>query len=110
MSGCCWIGVDDPAEIWRETRRKARKKHQCFECRRTIPRGVYYWHWHGIQDGRPFRYKVCELCQNVKNDRFPYGFYVGMLWETLKDCLSIGSDDSWLDPPIHPIRGGLIDV
>ena len=113
MMDCCIVDpCEDECEVWTETRRKARKAHNCIECSREIPPGAHYWEWTGIgSDRRPFRYRCCELCQSVIKDRFRCGFYIGMVWESLMDaeggqcdCEDNCDCDALFGPPTHPIN------
>lgn len=47
---------------------KARKDHRCFECRGTIKKGETYHRHSGIWDDGPQRFKVCEDCDNLRNE------------------------------------------
>ncbi len=51
--------------------RKARKEHKCCECHGVIQRGELYHYHHGIFDGNPVHYKVCDDCEvlRVRVDR-----------------------------------------
>lgn len=45
--------------------RKARKEHQCCECKKTIEKGETYVVSSGIWDGTPDRFKQCSLCAMI---------------------------------------------
>lgn len=45
---------------------KARKEHRCCECRGFIRVGENYVKHHGIWDGSPAAYKVCEDCESLR--------------------------------------------
>ena len=84
--------------------RKARKVHRCVECRRVIPRGARYIEESGRWEYGWGRYRTCELCYNVRRDRFQCGWYYGHMWDDLLDAFGEKfEDDSWLMPPTHPI-------
>jgi hypothetical protein len=103
---CCYYEVDDPAKVFVETLiRKSRAVHECCECGRAIPVGAPYWNASLLYDDSWTRYSTCELCHNIATDRFPCGYGMGMLWETLRECLREygDADNDWLDPPTEPI-------
>lgn len=54
--------VDDPAEVWNETERTARKSHRCCECGGHIPAGRRYLYFSGIHDGTPFSEHMHAEC------------------------------------------------
>lgn len=47
---------------------KARKQHQCCECRGIIPIGETYNKHHGIWDGSADTFKVCVDCDNLREE------------------------------------------
>jgi hypothetical protein len=47
--------------------RKARKAHMTIECQGRIEPGEKYHCHHGIWDGVPSAFKVCEDCQALRN-------------------------------------------
>jgi hypothetical protein len=51
------------AEFWRETQRRARKKHKCDSCLGSIrPGSIYFVHFSVFEDS-PTTEKCCERCQ-----------------------------------------------
>jgi len=54
----------DPCDVWKETRRKARKQHTCCECRDTIEPGDEYVHISSCFDGSWSNNKLCEFCDH----------------------------------------------
>ena len=53
----------DPADIWVQTRQRARKRYVCSECGAPIPAGFEYWKASGLNEGAWFRYKTHVECQ-----------------------------------------------
>jgi hypothetical protein len=113
MSACCCIDVDEPADLsHRREIKRARKEHQCCECRRAIPKGAPYRYETACHDGVWSHYKTCRLCASIRDDRFSCGWYWTRLWADLRYCLGefdCSCDDechcgSWLAPPRHPIE------
>lgn len=49
-------------------RPKARKPHECCECRGAIEVGERYHKHHGIWDGAADTFKVCEDCEALRAD------------------------------------------
>lgn len=105
VMSCCCIDVDECSTLLDQRWRKARKEHQCIECCRTIMPGVKYFFEKTVFEGELKEYKTCALCLNVRNDRFPCGFYYGDLWSELWECLNEGDeDDEWLAPPTGKVE------
>lgn len=82
--------TDGMADVWRETPRKARKRHTCDECNRPIPAGVRYVECSGISEDRePFRLHVHAECMALwkrvheKLCKGKGGILIGGLWEEL---------------------------
>lgn len=46
----------------------ARKPHKCSECRGQISKGEVYFNHHGIWDGEPERFKVCQDCETLRGE------------------------------------------
>lgn len=47
---------------------KARKEHQCCECKGLIPVGEAYHFIKGFFDNKPVSYKTCYDCHNLKTE------------------------------------------
>ncbi len=47
--------------------RKARKKHCCCECGKTIQVGEQYEYSSGIWEGEPVSHKTCGYCADLRN-------------------------------------------
>ncbi len=58
----------DPAVLWHETLRKARKPHECYECGLPIPVGRHYVNTVAIQErgDRPEVYAVHAECEALR--------------------------------------------
>lgn len=54
--------------VYAEEKRKARKEHKCFECRKIINKGDTYYHHSGCWDGSFSHYKYCERCNKDRHD------------------------------------------
>jgi hypothetical protein len=52
----------EPADAYRETDRRARKEHRCYECSSVIRRGETYRYMSGVWDGCPGSYAWCSDC------------------------------------------------
>lgn len=91
----CDIEYDDDYTLWREEDRRARKPHQCAECRRAIQPGALYLSHFSIHSGGRISGAICEEC---RDDRAAFaGEHEGitpslgeLLW-MLEEC--IVSDD-----------------
>ena len=56
---------DGTADVYRETRRVARKKHTCSACEEVIPPKCIYYSIANIYDGHVSSFKRCEGCQRM---------------------------------------------
>jgi hypothetical protein len=54
MNNCDWT-----------RQRKARKKHNCCECNKTIQKGEYYSYSSGIWEHEPYSSKTCGYCAEL---------------------------------------------
>jgi protein gp37 len=83
----------DPAELWRESYRTARKVHTCVECRRTIARGEPYERVFCISEGTPSSHDTCKDCWQWRQGFISAqeeacgcgGYYVGAMWENIEE-------------------------
>lgn len=57
----CYCDDGDAPSAFKSDTRKARKVHQCDECRRAIEAGDTYEHVWGVWDG-PLTFKTCPDC------------------------------------------------
>jgi hypothetical protein len=59
----------DMPDVFNNDRVKANKEHICFECKRPIIKGNYYWrakgHW---PDSGWQTFKVCEDCDEMRHE------------------------------------------
>lgn len=89
MEGCdVCIGYDtgEYTEFWQERTVKARKPHQCCECRADILRGQSYDKTIGKYEGDFFSFETCALCAEIRGvfgcgDGVPYT----ELWERMRE-------------------------
>jgi hypothetical protein len=85
----CVLGYDgDPAEFYDSKTRKARKPHQCCECKGAIQPGESYEHVSMRSDGDIYTYKTCSLCVELRT-KFSCGrgWLFQSLWEELREGL-----------------------
>lgn len=57
----------EPATIWDETWRRARKTHKCCECGSGIKPGNLYQIVASLYEGRWDHYKTCEPCADLRD-------------------------------------------
>jgi hypothetical protein len=55
----------EPADVWNERHRRARKKRQCTECRGPIRTGERYLVVDCLWDGGWSHFYVCSLCEQL---------------------------------------------
>lgn len=65
---------------------KAKKQHQCCECRLPILPGAVYENTFGLWDG-PLSFKTCLLCAELRDHFNRDGWIYGELWEGLREGL-----------------------
>lgn len=81
----CMIDGGERAELWQESKQRARKMHKCCECGRDIHPGETYWKVFGIQDGDAFSDKWCAHC-NVAKEWLWKNCGGSMLTMVIEDC------------------------
>lgn len=54
--------------VFNQTKPRARKRHQCCECRGWIEAGERYEYSWGIWDGEANTYKTCNGCAQLRNE------------------------------------------
>ncbi len=105
---------DQPA-CYRETVRKARKRHVCGDCRGEIKPGERYLYMSGIWDGKPENFNRCMDCQHlrceIKRDTGSEAcMFIGGLKIWLGDCYPEEDDQArrWIAMfnTYAPLRGG----
>lgn len=95
--GCVYVGDYDPADVCVDHMRKARRRHECCECRRVIAPKEWYEDSFLVWDGRPARYKTCEDCLSLRKAFFCDGYLYQFLWENWRDALfDAGGAVDWL--------------
>ncbi len=86
----CDIDVDDPCEVWKETRHTARKEHACDCCGGRIkPRDVYTRIFM-ISDGCPSVERECASCSAMMalfKQHHRNWWNPGMMRDALQECV-----------------------
>jgi len=59
--------ADGVTQVYKRDERRARKRHQCGECSRTIEPGETYVCHHGVCDGSGWSLKSCMRCERVRD-------------------------------------------
>ena len=72
------------------TYRKARKKHLCEECGRTIVPGEKYERFIKFYDGSVYVYKTCLDCISVRDVLF-CSWIFGQIWEDVRGQIIHGN-------------------
>lgn len=54
------------SNLWRFSNRKARKSHECIECKGEIAPGEVYEFISGVFEGRGFSVKTCRECDSIR--------------------------------------------
>jgi hypothetical protein len=83
---CSYSDGDEP-RVWSVVVRRARKPHQCIECRRTIVVGEQYEYGsYCSADGDWDHSETCLSCSYIRRDFCPRGSVIGGLAELIRDC------------------------
>lgn len=84
---CCPLSGNDeePAKVFSETVRVARKPHRCCECDETIPAGARYEYATGCWDGSWSTFKTCLSCVEIRQHFACDGWIYEHLWEDLEE-------------------------
>ena len=91
MTITCDCSTDDfePASVYVESWRRARKEHKCCECHAPIRVGERHQFASGLWDGAWGSFRTCKACADIIADRCPSGYQFGGLRETLWECLGL---------------------
>ena len=90
-------------------KRKAMRDHVCYECRGFIKRGEHYHYHSGVWEGRPYSYKICFECDELRDhvesgvdytsddERIGFGDLIGSMseffdGESLMECYYMYGD------------------
>ena len=68
---------------------KARKRHKCDECMRTIEPGEEYENYKGVSDGEWFVHKTCLGCARIRKQMFKHPPACGFLHEAVEECTGV---------------------
>lgn len=84
---CCPLdGGEEGPTCFRKVVRRAKKSHNCCECREVIPAGAQYEYCSGIWDTRPSSYKTCLSCVEIRNHfSCGRGWTYACVWEQLEE-------------------------
>lgn len=85
--GCsCVCSYDyDPADVYSEKIRKARKKHTCCECGEDIHTGEKYEDVSGLWEGHWESFKTCLPCLRIRRDVCCSSWLFGELREVIQE-------------------------
>lgn len=91
----CDCEFDERPDVFRESKRKARKEHHCCECGVVIKVGEMYEHTTGRWDRFFSTFKTCLTCARLRRDYCaPYGDLRVEIWERLGvDYLGVWAED-----------------
>lgn len=93
------VDVDEPIQIFDETKPVARKQHKCNECRRVIEKGEQYYRMRGMDYYREywFGYVCCLQC--LAATRWLLEVCNGFLYEGVHEDLQEHVEENY-----YPIR------
>src|SRR5438270_4402360 len=88
VSNCdvCLIFDGDPAEVFTQENRKARKQYECCECARTIRIGETYQICKMMYEGQWDTYRTCLICAEIRKAFSCEGESIGgSFWDEMND-------------------------
>lgn len=83
---CMDLEPGDVCTLNRMKIRKARKQHECCECRETINPGEEYCHESSLFDGGWATHKTCMSCKRIRDDCMKCGWLWGEMWDELHEA------------------------
>jgi len=88
---CIYVGDDwSGRTMVKQTDNRARIKHECYECGRTINVGEKYRYEAMVGDGDLEVYKICHDCLSLRDAFFCYGWYYGEIWHEFTESVRSG--------------------
>jgi hypothetical protein len=93
----CMIDLE-PCVVWRETKRRARKRHKCGGCGGLITAGEQYLVHFSVFEGNTSTSKLCLPCDQSRRE-FADHHDAGLcqpdyFYELLQGCIAEGDDES----------------
>jgi hypothetical protein len=78
---------DMPSAFW-ESKPRARKIHECDECRNKIEKGEHYRRVSGVWSGEFSHYKICNGCETLRGLVHKLGVetFLGGLYECMEEA------------------------
>jgi hypothetical protein len=93
--GTCDVSLGDyegdPAEVYHESAVKARKPHQCNECREPVPVSATYTRVSGKWDGEWSTWRFCAACWEALSEFSDGGKTFGVLWDEMQNNWAHGA-------------------
>jgi hypothetical protein len=81
-------GDCEPASLFKQNTRKARKIHVCTECKRDIQVSEMYEHVSYLFEGKFWQDKTCSDCLSAMAQFYPHGgYYPGELWNDIRSAV-----------------------
>lgn len=83
---CCPLSEpEESAQVYHQTKRTARKRHVCCECRSPIEPGAVHDYTSMLFDGEWSTWRTCLLCAEIGDHSNCGGRIIGVLWEELEE-------------------------
>jgi len=92
---CHYYGDFDPAQIYKEEKRKANRIHKCCECHNEISAGTQYIYISVLCNGSWSHYKQCLICHKIAYDYFPCGHLLGQLRREMYEHFGVDICGEW---------------
>lgn len=89
MTDTCEVSLGDydgdAPKVFNSEEVKARKAHQCFECKLSIPVGVLHERVTGLWESGWETYRFCLACSEIGREFSESGRSFGNLWEGMRE-------------------------
>lgn len=82
---CISVDVDEMAEFYRESTRRAAKQYRCCECRAVIAKGEQHEYVSGKWDGAIMDFRTCLPCAEIRKVFCCRNWVLETLWEDMQE-------------------------
>jgi len=102
---CVYIDIDDSPDVYDQRTVRARRAHECGECRDEIPKGAKHEVCTVLWEGKWGRYRTCAACVEVRDVMFCEGWAWGECWARIREHFAEGAPLSPCFEEVKSIAG-----